>query len=65
MLYKKKCALCEKEFMAKHPSAKFCSPVCYREAMRRLNRLRNRGKEYRKKVIYPATKRWLKKRGAI
>jgi len=57
MFYKKKCMLCEKEFLAKHPSAKFCGPVCYREGMRKLNRARSRDKEYREKVMYPATRR--------
>ena len=62
MLYKKKCVLCEKDFLANRSYTKFCGPVCYREGMRKLNRVRNRGKKYREKVVYPATRRWQKKR---
>jgi len=62
MMLKKKCALCEKEFLTTQSKAKFCGPACYREGMRKLNRVRNRGKEYRKKTVYPATRRWQRKR---
>jgi hypothetical protein len=30
--------------------------------MRKLNRARSRDKEYREKVMYPATRRWQRKR---
>ncbi len=62
MPYQKKCAVCEKDFLAKRPYTKFCGPACYREGMRRLNRARSRDIEYREKKMYPAARRWLRKK---
>ncbi len=62
MPIKIKCFECGKEAEVKNPKTKFCGPACYREAMRKLNRARSRDKEYRKKKMYPATKRWLMKK---
>ncbi len=62
MTFKMKCVECGNEFEATQSKAKFCGPACYREGMRKLNRVRNRGKEYRKKTVYPAVRRWQRKR---